>query len=67
MPRAAGLILVALMAALIIPTPAFAQPGERSTTSSTQLYCDQLQSEAGSAYVVVSLSDGGESYGDDDA
>jgi hypothetical protein len=64
MPRAAGLILVALMAALIIPTPAFAKPGERSTNSSTHLYCDQLQSEAGSAYVVVSLSDSGESYGD---
>ena len=64
MPRAAGSILVALVAALIIPMPVLAEKAERYTTSFTQLYCGDLQSEAGSAYVTAWLTDGEESFAD---
>jgi hypothetical protein len=64
MPRAAGSILVALVAALIIPVPVLAERAERYTSSFTQFLCGDLQSDAGSAYVTAWLSDGEESFAD---
>ena len=64
MPRAAGLVLVALVAALILPTSVMAAQAERHTDTSMQLWCGELQSEAGSAYVTAWLSDGGETFAD---
>ena len=64
MPRAAGLVLVALMGALIIPTSVLAEPAQRYTSESTQFWCGDLQSEAGSAYVTAWLSGGEETFAD---
>ena len=64
MPRAAGSILVALVAALVLPTSVMAARAERHTESSIQVYCGELRSEAGSAYVNAWLSESGETFAD---
>ena len=64
MPRAAGSILVALIAALILPTSVMAARAERHTDSSVSVFCDDLQSAAGSAYVNAWISDSGETFAD---
>ena len=64
MPRAAGLVLVALVAALIIPTSVMAAKADRYTDTSTQLWCGELQSDAGTAYASAWLSDRGETFAD---
>ena len=64
MPRAAGSILVALVAVLVIAPSAMAAKAERHDVTYTQLVCDELQSEAGYARVSVWTSDGGDAYAD---
>ena len=64
MPRATGLALVALMAALILPTSVMAAKADRFTDTSTQLWCGALESDAGTAYVSAWLSDRGETFAD---
>jgi len=64
MPRAAGLVLVALVAALIIPTSVMAAKADRYTDTSTQLWCGELMSDAGTAYATAWLSDRGETFAD---
>jgi hypothetical protein len=64
MPRAAGSILVALVAALVLPGSVVAAKAERNAQTSTQFFCGDLLSEAGSAYVNAWLSDGGETFAD---
>jgi len=64
MPRAAGSILVALVVALMIPTSVLAARAEHTTDASLQVWCGELQSDAGSAYVNAWLSDTGETYAD---
>ena len=46
MPRAVAAILVALVAALILPTAAIAGKAQRFSDSATSLFCPQLESEA---------------------
>jgi hypothetical protein len=64
MPRAAGLVLVALVAALVLPTSVMAAKADRYTDTSTQLWCSQLRSDAGTAYVSAWHSDRGETFAD---
>ena len=64
MPRAAGTILVALVAVLVIAPSAMAAKAERNVVTYTQLICDDLRSEAGYARVSVWTSDGGDAYAD---
>ena len=64
MPRAAGSILVALVAVLVIAPSAMAAKAERHDVTYTELRCDDLQSEAGHARVSVWSSDGGDAYAD---
>ena len=64
MPRAVGSILVALVAALVLPTSVMAARAERHTEASIQVYCGELRSEGGSAYVNAWLSESGETFAD---
>ena len=64
MPRAAGPILVALVAVLVIAPSAMAAKADRYTETSTQLWCGALESDAGTAYATAWLSDRGETYAD---
>ena len=64
MPRAAGSILVAILVALMIPTTVLAARAEHTTDASLQVWCGELQSDTGSAYVNAWLSDTGETYAD---
>lgn len=64
MPRATGLVLVALVAALVLPTSVMAAKADRFTETSTQLWCGALESDAGTAYVSAWLSDRGETFAD---
>lgn len=64
MPRATGLVLVALMAALVLPTSVMAAKADRFTDTSTQLWCSELRSDAGTAYVSAWHSDRGETFAD---
>ena len=64
MPRAVGLVLMALVAALIIPTSVMAAKADRYTDTSTQLWCGELMSDAGTAYATAWLSDRGETFAD---
>ena len=64
MPRAAGSILVALVAVLVIAPSAMAAKADRHDVTYTELRCDDLQSEAGHARVSVWSSDGGDAYAD---
>ena len=64
MPRATGLVLAALMAALVLPTSVMAAKADRFTETSTQLWCPELESAAGTAYVSAWLSDRGETFAD---
>ena len=57
MRRASGSVLVALVVALILPTSVLAAKAERQTDTSLQLWCGDLQSEAGSAYVNAWIGD----------
>jgi hypothetical protein len=58
MRRAAGSVLVALVVALILPTSVLAAKAERQSDTSLQLWCGELQSEAGSAYVNAWIGEG---------
>ena len=53
MPRAARSILVAILAALILPTSVLAAKSERHTESFTDLMCFDLHSQAGHAVVTL--------------
>ena len=64
MPRAAGPVLVALVAVLVIAPSAMAAKADRHDVTYTELRCDDLQSEAGHARVSVWTSDGGDAYAD---